>query len=78
MQSTRERGWTLSDQELEVGLRSVAAPITGSDGRTVAAMNVFGATSRVSQDELRDEFLPALVETAGAVSRSMQKHALTA
>ena len=76
MQATRERGWTLSDQELEVGLRSVAAPITGPDGQTVAAMNVFGATSRVSPDELRDEFLPALLETAGAVSRSMRKHAL--
>ncbi len=40
-------------------------------------MNVFGASSRVSPAELRDEFLPALLETAGAVSRSMAKHALT-
>ena len=76
VEATRERGWALSDQELEVGLRSVAAPITGADGQTVAAMNVFGASSRVSPEELRDEFLPALLETAGAVSRSMGKHAL--
>ena len=76
VKTTRERGWTLSDQELEVGLRSVAAPITGADGQTVAAINVFGATSRVSQEELREEFLPALLETAGALSRSMREHAL--
>ena len=76
VEGTREQGWTLSDQELEVGLRSVAAPIIGPDGQTVAAMNVFGATSRVSHDELRDEFLPALLETASAVSRSMREHAV--
>jgi IclR family transcriptional regulator, pca regulon regulatory protein len=73
VQTTREQGWTLSDQELEVGLRSVAAPIFGADGTTVAAMNVFGATSRVSSDELREEFLPALLETAAGVSRSMRE-----
>lgn len=76
VEGTRRQGWTLSDQELEVGLRSVAAPIIGPDGQTVAAMNVFGATSRVTHDELREEFLPALLETAGAVSRSMREHAL--
>ena len=59
-------GWTISDQELEIGLRSVAAPITGPDGRTVAAMNVFGATSRISPTSCVDEFLPALLETAAA------------
>ena len=76
VQTTREQGWTLSDQELEVGLRSVAAPIVSPDGKTVAAMNVFGATSRVSGDQLREEFLPALLETAGTVSKSMRAHAL--
>ena len=36
----REAGYAVVDQELEVGLRSVAVPVPGSDGRTVAAINV--------------------------------------
>jgi IclR family pca regulon transcriptional regulator len=74
--SARAKGWTLSDQELEVGLRSVAAPITGGDGRTIAAMNVFGAAARVSREQLRDRILPVLLETAGQVSASLQSRAL--
>jgi IclR family pca regulon transcriptional regulator len=32
----REQGWAMVDEELEVGLRSVAAPIRSADGRTIA------------------------------------------
>src|SRR5262245_27969029 len=35
----RRQGWAFVDQELEIGLRSIAAPIRGSDGRTIAALN---------------------------------------
>jgi IclR family pca regulon transcriptional regulator len=74
--TVRTQGWTLSDQELEVGLRSVAAPITGLDGRTVAAMNVFGSASRVSTDELKDRVLPVLLDTAEQISTSLRRRAL--
>lgn len=74
--TVRTQGWTLSDQELEVGLRSVAAPITGRDGRTVAAMNVFGAASRVSAGELKDRVLPVLLDTAEQISMSLRRRAL--
>jgi IclR family transcriptional regulator, pca regulon regulatory protein len=74
--TTRTQGWTVSDQELELGLRSVAAPITGRDGRTVAAMNVFGSASRVSTDELKERVLPALLDTAEQISTSLRRRAL--
>jgi IclR family transcriptional regulator, pca regulon regulatory protein len=67
----RAQGWALVDQELELGLRSVAAPVHGSDGRTVAALNVSAAASRVPLEQLRDEFLPALLRTADAVSTAL-------
>lgn len=38
----REQGWALTDQELEVGLRSMAMPIIDAHGRTIAAINVSG------------------------------------
>lgn len=67
----RAQGWALVDEELEVGLRSIAAPIRGADGRTIAALNVSTAASRVSHDELQGRFLPALLRTADSISTSL-------
>jgi IclR family pca regulon transcriptional regulator len=64
----RAQGWAFADQELEIGLRSVAAPITAPSGRTVAAVNVSAAAQRVSSDEFRERFLPLLLETAASIS----------
>jgi IclR family pca regulon transcriptional regulator len=60
----RERGWSLVDQELEEGLRSVAAPVRDVTGRVVAAINVAVNASRRSVDEVSGEIVPLLLETA--------------
>jgi IclR family pca regulon transcriptional regulator len=73
----REQGWALVDQELELGLRSVAAPIQDAERRTVAALNVSAAVSRVSLDTLRGEMLPALLATADAISTALGRAART-
>jgi IclR family pca regulon transcriptional regulator len=67
----RAQGWALVDQELELGLRSVAAPIQDAERRTVAALNVSAAVSRVPIEKLRDEILPSLLATADAVSTAL-------
>jgi IclR family pca regulon transcriptional regulator len=68
--TVRAEGWALVDQELEIGLRSVAAPIRrGPD--TIAALNVSSAVSRVSLDDLRRRILPPLVETANTISNAL-------
>jgi IclR family pca regulon transcriptional regulator len=67
----RKQGWALVDQELEIGLRSVAAPIRNTEGRTIAALNCSAAAARVSIDELRSRFLPSLLRTADLVSESL-------
>lgn len=60
-------GWAIADEELEPGLRSIAAPLHGRDGRVIAAINVATSTSRVSREELLERHLPALLETAAAI-----------
>ncbi|WP_206241310.1 IclR family transcriptional regulator domain-containing protein [Novosphingobium terrae] len=55
-----EEGYAIIDQELEMGLRSVAVPVRGMSGRVVAAVNVGTQASRVSVVDLRTHFLPAL------------------
>jgi IclR family transcriptional regulator, pca regulon regulatory protein len=68
---TRERGWTIVDQELAVGVRSVAAPVRDHEGRTVAAVNICVQAAEHSMEELREAFLPQLLETATAISAEL-------
>ncbi len=59
----RAQGYAIIDEELEIGLRSLAVPIRNGAGRVVAALNTGVQTSRVSLDRLRAEILPALLDT---------------
>ncbi|MEP7329647.1 MAG: IclR family transcriptional regulator C-terminal domain-containing protein [Betaproteobacteria bacterium] len=52
------------DQELELGLRSIAVPVRDLSGRVVAAMNIGTQASRVPIPELEQRFLPELHEAA--------------
>lgn len=67
LEQVREQGWAIVDQELEVGLRSVAAPINDADGVTVAAINVSTTTATASLQRIREEFLPAVLATASTI-----------
>lgn len=67
----REAGHALIDQELELGVRSVAAPIHDADGAVIAAINVSGHATRVSLARLRGEFVPRLLETAAELDRDL-------
>lgn len=62
--SVRENGYALVDQELEIGLRSIAVPIYGAEGRAVAALNVGVQAARISVAEMESRILPALREGA--------------
>ncbi len=64
----RQQGYCIVDEELEIGLRSVAVPIRNRAGRVVAALNTGVQTSRASVERLRMELLPALIETQRQLS----------
>ncbi len=59
------------DQELELGVRSVAAPIRDAGGRVVAAMNASGHASRVTLAQMKRQFLPGLLEAVRNVSTTL-------
>lgn len=61
----RKRGHAVVDQELEIGLRSIAVAVRNQAGRAVAAMNIGTQVSRLSVAELETRCLPALREAAG-------------
>ncbi|UVK36120.1 helix-turn-helix domain-containing protein [Mesorhizobium sp. AR10] len=57
----RADGFAIVDEELELGLRSIAVPITDRTGGTVAAINVSTQSARFSIAEMEREILPALL-----------------
>lgn len=61
-------GYAIVDQELEIGLRSMAVPIQSPTGRAVAALNVGTHAQRVSVQELQTRFLPRLRAAAQELS----------
>jgi len=73
LKQVRAQGWALVDQELEMGLRSVAAPLRDASGRAVAAMNVSTQVARTSVDQLHEDVVPDLVATAGRISEALAK-----
>jgi len=48
----RKQGYAVVDQELEEGLRAVAAPVHDGDGRVLAALAITGPSSRFGPGEV--------------------------
>lgn len=68
----RAQGWALVDGELEVGLRSLAVPVRGKDGRVVAALNVSTASASYPVEHLLEHHLPRLLATAEAIEAELR------
>jgi IclR family pca regulon transcriptional regulator len=64
----QRNGYSVVDQELESGLRSMAVPIHDSAGRVIAALNVGAHAQRVSIQDLQVRFLPQLRAAAQELS----------
>lgn len=67
LHQVRADGFCLVDQELEIGLRSIAVPVRNASGQVIAAMNVSAQAGRVSCEDLRREALPVLLQAAESV-----------
>src|SRR5271168_3669455 len=64
----QRNGYSIVDQELESGLRSMAVPVRDSAGRVVAALNVGAHAQRISIQDLQVRFLPQLKAAAQELS----------
>ena len=64
----RKKEYAIVDQELEIGLRSIAVPIRIRSGSVIAAMNVGTQAARVAIGELRERIYPQLRAAAQRLS----------
>lgn len=71
------QGFSIVDQELEEGLRAIAAPIRGSGGGVIAAINVSAHASRVSTAAMQTDLLPAMLETAHQIETDLRSQGPT-
>ena len=68
LKTVARQGYALVDQELEIGLRSLAVPIFSRGGKAVAAINIGTQAPRTSKTELLQQFLPILQRAAKNIS----------
>ncbi len=68
LRDVRARGWSLTDEELAPGIRSVAAPLRDGSGRVIASLNVNSHAAETPVEKLTGEHLPLLLHAAGAIS----------
>jgi IclR family pca regulon transcriptional regulator len=68
LESIRRTGFAIVDQELEIGLRSIAVPIVDARGRTAAAINISAQAQRVTTGDMEKRLLPALRRAASELS----------
>ncbi|GGP05988.1 IclR family transcriptional regulator [Nonomuraea glycinis] len=74
LREVRAKGWALTDQQLAPAIRSVAAPLRDGSGRTIAALNVNAHAAETSLETLAEDYLPLLLQAAGAISADWARH----
>ena len=70
MVTTRERGYALDDQEKNLGMRCIAAPIQDAYGEVIAGISVSGPTTRVSTDHI-ETLAKSVMRAAQDVSNAL-------
>ena len=70
----RERGYAIDDEEHDLGVRCIAAPIYNWNGTPVGAMSISGTVARMTPDKI-EKFSPKLISTAEKISELMGWHA---
>jgi IclR family transcriptional regulator, pca regulon regulatory protein len=64
----RDQGYALIDEELEIGLRTIAVPILNEAGQAIAALSVGAHVARQSIIDLTERVLPVLKEGAAELA----------
>lgn len=66
----RARGYALDSEEMEEGVRCMAAPVLGPDGRAIAAISLSGPVGRLGESRV-EELAPHIKRIADAFSDSL-------
>ncbi|MDP7593228.1 MAG: IclR family transcriptional regulator C-terminal domain-containing protein, partial [Litorilituus sp.] len=65
----KAQGYSLVEQELEIGLTSISVPVHNRSGEVIAALNVSTHMSKTTRQQILSVILPALMDCAKAAER---------
>ncbi|QNE33458.1 helix-turn-helix domain-containing protein [Sphingomonas sp. NBWT7] len=73
IEETRECGYSLVDEELEVGVRSLSVPIYDAAGHVIAALNACCPSMRFPVEDMREKLVPELRAAAQSINERFQQ-----
>jgi IclR family pca regulon transcriptional regulator len=71
VKADRAQGFSIVDEELERGLRTLAVPVVSRAGAAIGAINLVARAGQTTRNEMRDRFLPPLQETAARIAEGL-------
>ena len=75
LETIRQTGFATEDEQSELGMRSVAAPIRNANGRVIAAIGLAGPIQRISNEALAS-FAPLVADAARTISARLGYNSL--
>jgi IclR family pca regulon transcriptional regulator len=63
LESCADKGYALSNEEIEVGVRSIAVPLYNFGGSVVGALSLSSRADRMTASEMIEQLLPAMLRS---------------
>ena len=73
LRTIRGQGWALVDQELEDGIRTIAAPVHDQQGTVIAAVSISKLIGRCDIESARELLVPPLLATVEAIDIDLRR-----
>jgi IclR family pca regulon transcriptional regulator len=71
IRDARTKGYSIVDQEYEIGLRSISVPVHDRTGAVIAALNVCCPSPRYTIEDMLQKVLPALLDSSSQITQSL-------
>ncbi len=68
VRAIRKAGYAFSEEEIDVGVRAVAAPVFDHEGKIAAGLVVFGPTQRIDEQK-KEKILKSILECSKKISK---------
>jgi IclR family transcriptional regulator, KDG regulon repressor len=69
-----EQGYAIDDEELDIGVRCVSAPIRDYTRRIVGAISISGPSMRLATERIEKELIPMALKAAEEISLKLGYH----
>jgi len=74
LETIAEQGYAIDNEEMDLGVHCVAAPIRDYTRRIVGAISISGPTMRLGQDRMEKELVPLVLQSAEELSTRLGYH----